>query len=604
LKLAMLLVLGAGASAGVARADGSAAPTPADATREAIAAAVAATGVATPPPASEEPTALALPDLRFLRRGEMGVLTVLEPPGEHLAPDAPARLWLHVDRSSDGAETLGAQAPAGSGSPSGSDQSVVDLSTNGSSLYRGVGVALGTSGPLSLQGEISLSLCANEGGACRIVHAAFHGALDHARGTVPLVVTPAVEDVEEDKAEQATQAPLSPDEAFRRAGLDGRLVLLDFYATWCSPCNLLAAQILDDPADAPLLEPFWIARVDVDTPESWSFKSRYHVTGYPTLVVTTADGAEVDRQVGSPSDGDTGVWLHAMSEGVEPIDEIAGRALHGNPPFTPNEAGMAARRLAASGRLDAARAALKVAGEGVEKHIAMLSLDRKKEEVLWLATNGQADLPDWVWLVPNELWKDPAILAAMRPAIRKAILSADPAMAAELLDLLADATQGEESRTYVCAAAALLHGTLVGEPAADRGHWTFLAELYQKAGETDEALDILNKGIAAYPNEFTFYFALGETLHDLGRNEQAINAAQAALTTSYGDTTLRAAMLCARILADLDRKDEALKLIDAVEAKTRKPPAELDVRTHRYLKELEKTRQDLQKGHAAPPALP
>jgi tetratricopeptide (TPR) repeat protein len=549
---------------------------------------------------AEDSVSTTLPDLRFLRRGEMGLLSVLEPQGEHVAPDAPVHLWLHVDPPGDGA---GARAEDARGNgqtaraPATADQGVVDLSTNGTSLGRGVGVALGTSSPVSLHGEIGLSLCTDEGGTCRLVHVAFRGTLGRPRGTVPLEVSPAVTDVEEDKAEQATQPPLSADEAFRRAGQDGRLVLLDFYATWCPPCNLFAAQILDDPADAPLLEPFWIARVDVDTPESWKLKDRYHVAGYPTIVVTTSEGSEVDRQVGFTSDGDTGVWLRAMADGVEPIDELSDRALRGNPPLSPTEAGMAARRLAASNHPEAARAALKIARESVEKHIAWLILDKKKEEVLWLAANGSSDLEDWIWLVPSELLGDSTVIAALRPAIRRAVLSADPSTAAELLDLLADSTEGEESRTYVCAAAALLHSTLVGDPALDRGHWTFLAELYQKAGETDEALDVLNKGVAAFPNEFTFYFALGQTLYDLGRNDQALNAAQAALTTSYGDTTLRAAMLCARILGDLDRKDEALKLLDAVESKTRKPGPDLDVRTNRYLKELEKTRQDLEKAH-------
>ena len=71
-------------------------------------------------------------------------------------------------------------------------------------------------------------------------------------------------------------------------------VLIDFYATWCGPCKMMA-PIIDEVAreyDGKLK----VVKVDVD--ESGETAATYGVTAMPTFVVFK-DGQEVWRRLGA-----------------------------------------------------------------------------------------------------------------------------------------------------------------------------------------------------------------------------------------------------------------------------------------------------------------
>lgn len=68
--------------------------------------------------------------------------------------------------------------------------------------------------------------------------------------------------------------------------------LLDFYATWCGPCKMLAMVLDQVEADGTDVE---ILRVDIE--EQPALASKYGVMSVPTLVVLK-DGEEVARHTG------------------------------------------------------------------------------------------------------------------------------------------------------------------------------------------------------------------------------------------------------------------------------------------------------------------
>jgi len=73
-----------------------------------------------------------------------------------------------------------------------------------------------------------------------------------------------------------------------------RPVVVDFYATWCPPCRMLA-PVLDALAEE------YAGQIDfykVDVDREYSLAERYQISGVPTLVMFQS-GAEWDRIVGA-----------------------------------------------------------------------------------------------------------------------------------------------------------------------------------------------------------------------------------------------------------------------------------------------------------------
>ncbi len=74
----------------------------------------------------------------------------------------------------------------------------------------------------------------------------------------------------------------------------GDVVLADFYADWCGPCQMLAPIVEDLAAETDAT----VATVDVDANQPLA--AAYGVRGVPTLVLF-ADGEQVEEVVGVQS---------------------------------------------------------------------------------------------------------------------------------------------------------------------------------------------------------------------------------------------------------------------------------------------------------------
>lgn len=70
------------------------------------------------------------------------------------------------------------------------------------------------------------------------------------------------------------------------------LVLVDFWATWCGPCRMIAPIIDELSNEMPQVK---FAKVDVD--QNPNISSKYRITSIPTLMVFKA-GEVVDTIVG------------------------------------------------------------------------------------------------------------------------------------------------------------------------------------------------------------------------------------------------------------------------------------------------------------------
>ena len=75
---------------------------------------------------------------------------------------------------------------------------------------------------------------------------------------------------------------------------DERLVIVDFWATWCGPCRMLSPLL--DEVEEEMADKILVVKVNIDDAEEIAM--RYRIMSIPTLIFFK-NGEMVDRSVGA-----------------------------------------------------------------------------------------------------------------------------------------------------------------------------------------------------------------------------------------------------------------------------------------------------------------
>jgi thiol:disulfide interchange protein DsbD len=83
--------------------------------------------------------------------------------------------------------------------------------------------------------------------------------------------------------------------------IEGRGVIIDFYADWCIPCKELDALTFSDPEVIKLSKEFETYKADMTeslSAEVESLREKYNILGVPTVLILNSRGEEQERITG------------------------------------------------------------------------------------------------------------------------------------------------------------------------------------------------------------------------------------------------------------------------------------------------------------------
>jgi len=175
----------------------------------------------------------------------------------------------------------------------------------------------------ALPGSPSFASRALLSGACLAI-AGFLGA------TVWAVARLQAAPVESPRETVGAKAPAPPKEGpvawldfadgLKEAKSSQKLIIADFYATWCGPCKMMEKRTFRDPRVLARLRDVVPVRVDAEESDERGglrgeqLALRYAIEVYPTLVVVDGAGHEVARNVGFMDADQFLEWLDTVIE--------------------------------------------------------------------------------------------------------------------------------------------------------------------------------------------------------------------------------------------------------------------------------------------------
>lgn len=202
------------------------------------------------------------------------------------------------------------------------------------------------------------------------------------------------------------EAPESPflaiplDQALARAAKEKRVVFIDFYTTWCSPCKLLDRTTWKDEKVVALLNQKTIP-LKVDAEKEIALSKKYGISAYPTLLLLKPDGTILDRMVGYQTPEQFTASLQSALDGKDTLAR--------------------ARETAAQAKKDDLRSQIdtryKLARTLAEQHKEAEAL----KEFLWLFDDGMKQVGEFSGVRVSFLLSDLARLGASYPPAMDAL---------------------------------------------------------------------------------------------------------------------------------------------------------------------------------------
>ncbi|MBS1985870.1 MAG: thioredoxin family protein [Bdellovibrionales bacterium] len=397
-----------------------------------------------------------------------------------------------------------------------------------------------------------------------------------------------------------------PKLALQFAREQNKLLLIDFYGIWCPPCNLLDADVFSTADFKRAAKDFIKLKLDADADISWSLKSKYKVSGYPTLIFAKPNGDEIGRIVGALPLPDFLARLQIIQKtratGLRELELAAAKgsaeaaAQAGEIYFERHEYAKAKPLLALApgsrllylrteaNLLTEEKKTNPTAGPALVSALNQIikefpssieTLDARSQLAELLPANSPEQKAATQGIITQAL----ALLAAPEK------LKGQEMQAVDVLEVLADAQESAGQAAEAKASWKKAANAYLTKTPLDRGSMLEGTYCLWKSGDSHGAAMMYAQFESKYPHEFTFHYAHASMLLKEKNLESALAQAQKAYEYSYGDNRLRAALLLAKTHRALGQKDPAKKVIKKTLTGI-KAPRDPALRTHRYIQQL------------------
>ncbi len=110
--------------------------------------------------------------------------------------------------------------------------------------------------------------------------------------------------------------------AFKAAQAANKPVMLYWGAKWCPPCQQLKAFVFTRSDFIDKSKQFIAVHLDGDDPNAQAWAGKFHVSGYPTVVILRADQREITRISGGNDLSSYANLLDAALRDIKPLAEV------------------------------------------------------------------------------------------------------------------------------------------------------------------------------------------------------------------------------------------------------------------------------------------
>lgn len=417
----------------------------------------------------------------------------------------------------------------------------------------------------------------------------------------------------------------TPEFALKKAAATNKNILIDFYATWCPPCNILDETVFPDKNFQKIAKNFTLLKLDADSSISWNLKSKFKIQGYPTLVITNAKGDEQLRFSGALSVRKlTKLMKQSLTLKSKNLSELKSEFdQHPNTHLAQQLFDIFFMQedfenaLVYLPSLDHNSSQYKENSVILPLFLAFPSADKNKNTSL-----SKSFLQAWL-LYPkiNSLYfysfnslknffdsqTDKAMKDKLNSLniekISKALKTKsysdalekvdDLGMIALSQDELSDFTASQKTYSLIVSEYDELIKNFKQDPSMNRGFNLERIYALYKSGKTEDAKTNYETLIKSYPTDFTFYYNYASVLKELKQWSLALEQARKALKYSYGDNKLRATYLVSEALLNTNQADEAFKTIDSA-LNDVQLPEDTSLRSHRYVKKLKELKNTIE----------